>query len=677
MPATKRALAQADTNAILPPKKKNKKHVVSGSNYESKSKEELVEILKGRFMPSNGTKEMLIRRLRENEGHVAPINSGKTERRKSARIEAVNHNAKILEGCEEGLKTVKNKASGASSAPTVEKPPAESSRNNTSAPQKSANGNQLDYRTKDNSKLRTLLRDWRVMDPQEVESMDRPSMIERLERHVMRGYGDSYDQLSPKNLSKLLKNRGLPTQGAKNKNVAIESLRMDDRSDRDTGNRDEYYMHHKLLSDEMDIERYEKLNAWINNPTKAYGDLDLELLNELWGVRDMGYLDDDCDIEKCLEKDDRKRKGKAGKLAHEQEQRDKISKALEKMKRDYKISRAKLEEKIGQAIPDSEIVKKYGLSSSQAPVSPKSVQELGAIDYQSLSMNDLREMCTSRGIQVKLHDRKQDLQKKLCNNDEEDKIAEENSSEPESEPLDNETAQEPLNDSSIYAEKDNSMLRCLLRARNLQVSGTREEMIHRLDTSPYNYESYSSEKLALVLKDRHLANAKYGSKEIKIERLKNSDKAICDRGSYNDAKLTVRVKLREDGIQAKEQALKVLSDPGPSYENLKSDALRELASVFGLSKHGENGAMIKRLQANDQKLNLKGGDKTIVHDAIKKLTDSLKAQKDECDKARKELEESVGHPVLDVSAATKRHNAISNRDNEIVNSYQPARKPRP
>ncbi|KAJ8060026.1 hypothetical protein OCU04_011637 [Sclerotinia nivalis] len=165
-------------------------------------------------MPSNGMKNIL--RLKENEGCVASKASGKTERRKYARIEAAEYGAKIGERREEGLKavwSVKNKALSSPSAPIVKKSPARSSRNKAPAPQQSSNGNQIGSRRKDNSKLRALLRDWRVIEPQELEGMDRMAMIESLERHEMRGYGDDYEILNSEQLSTLLSARLLRCSG--------------------------------------------------------------------------------------------------------------------------------------------------------------------------------------------------------------------------------------------------------------------------------------------------------------------------------------------------------------------------------------------------------------------------------------------------------------------------------
>ncbi|TGO49310.1 hypothetical protein BCON_0214g00260 [Botryotinia convoluta] len=198
-----------------------------------------------------------------------------------------------------------------------------------------------------------------------------------------------------------------------------------------------------------------------------------------------------------------------------------------------------------------------------------------------------------------------------------------------------------MSSDSPYAKKDNSMLRVLLRDRHLQISGTREEMIHRLETSPYNYESYTSEELSLILKDRHLTNASCGSKEIKIERLKNSDDAFYDSAKFEDTQLYVQLNLGEIFIKDKEQALKALSDLNVSVGDLGSSALH----------------------------------KTAMRDAIDKLAASLKTRKDEYSKAKEDLEKSIGHPVLDIAMVMGRYNAIMRRDYEIVNSYQPIHKP--
>ncbi|KAB8288834.1 hypothetical protein EYC80_010737 [Monilinia laxa] len=230
---------------------------------------------------------------------------------------------------------------------------------------------------------------------------------------------------------------------------------------------------------------------------------------------------------------------------------------------------------------------------------------------------------------------------------------------------------------SIYAQKDNSMLRSLLRNRNLQVSGTREEMIHRLEISPYNYESYTSEELSLILKNRDLKKTNYGSKETKIQRLKNSDEELFDRSNQKETGLYIDLDIRRWIVNVEEQVLKALGNPGTDYETLDFFVLNVLVRARALPIQGDREAVIKRFRADDEKPSSKSKDKAFMRDAIKNLTASLKKHKRACDKAKRDLENSLGHPVLDIATVMKVHKAVDKRDGEITNSYQPVHKPGP
>ncbi|KAF7918948.1 hypothetical protein BELL_0596g00080 [Botrytis elliptica] len=746
MPPTKRPLAQADTNVILPPKKKHKeKNVTLSDDHASKSKGELVEMLKDRSMPINGTKDVLIQRLRDNDGHVALMDSGKAERRKSARIDAAEQSAKINERREEGLKdlwTVKNKALTSPSAPIAEKASAKSSRNAAAVPSQSSHGHRINYRTKDNSKLRALLRDWRVMQPEEVESMDRMAMIERLERHEMRGYGDDYESLTCDQLSTLLSARMLPCSGV-TKAARIERLRYDDALDRDNGNLEEYSLYTHLVICQNEILRYEQLMNWVEGEEgeKLYQDLEVAGLKSLMDLRQQGrkikVVCEDSELIGWLQADDQKLARKK-KVEISTLMGCEVPAELERWEKKLADTRMDLESRIGHSLPAE--VPMYESSKYDVPVVTKKTGDRGGLDYdpkktnwglfsawelcriakkkgapgygtkdamikwletgileyEDMHLESLREQCWRRLVPQYSNDDKAALIERLKLLDKYIKDSEESSARETSEPTGAENDEESsveqadeivpvaepstigtVSSDSPYAKKDNSMLRVLLRDRHLQISGTREEMIHRLETSPYNYESYTSEELSLILKDRHLTNASHGSKESKIERLKNSDEAFYDSANFEDTQLYVQLNLGERFIKDKEQALKALSDPNISYEKLDSSALRELASALGLSPHSGAKTVIKQLHANDQKSTLEGKGNTAMRDAIDELTASLKTRKEEYNKAKEELEKSIGHPVLDIAIVMGRYNAILRRDHEIVDNYQPIRKPGP
>ncbi|KAA8574343.1 hypothetical protein EYC84_005829 [Monilinia fructicola] len=130
-------------------------------------------------------------------------------------------------------------------------------------------------------------------------------------------------------------------------------------------------------------------------------------------------------------------------------------------------------------------------------------------------------------------------------------------------------------------------------------------------------------------------------------------------------------------MDGKEQALEALSNPGIDYETLASLALNELARARGLSEKGDREAVIKRLRADDQKPNSKSKDKAFMRDAMKKLKASLKTHRETYDKAKKDLEKNIGHPILDITTALGRHKVVYKRDHEITKSYQPVHKSGP
>ncbi|TGO67727.1 hypothetical protein BOTNAR_0036g00020 [Botryotinia narcissicola] len=393
MPPTKLPLAQVDTNVILPPKKKQKEtDAILSDDHASKSKGELVELLKERSMPSNETKDVLIQRLRDNDGHVAPMDPGKTERRKSARIDASEQRTKITQRREEGLKdlwTVKNKALASPSAPIAETSSAISERNTAAVPSQSSHGHRINYRTKDNSKLRALLRDWRVMQPEEVESMDRMAMIERLERHEMRGYGDDYESLTCDQLSTLLSARLLPSSGV-TKAARMERLRYDDALDRDNGNLEERSLYTHLVICQNEIQRYEQMLNWVYDEEgeKLYQDLGVAHLRSLVDLRQQGrkikIVCDDSELIEWLEADDqklaRKKKVEVSSLMGCE-----VPEELERWEKKLADTRVELESRIGH--PLSAEVSMHESSKYDVPVVTKKAGDRGVLDCDPKKTN--------------------------------------------------------------------------------------------------------------------------------------------------------------------------------------------------------------------------------------------------------------------------------------------------
>ncbi|TGO28146.1 hypothetical protein BPAE_0031g00110 [Botrytis paeoniae] len=634
MPPTKRPLGQADTNAILPPKKKHKeKDVTLSDDHASKSKGELVEMLKERSMPSNGTKDVLIQRLRDNEGHVAAKDSGKTERRKSARIDAAEQSVKITERREEGLKdlwTFKNKALATPSAPIAEKSSATSSRNTAAVLSQSSHGHRTNYRTKDNSKLRALLRDWR--------------RYKQLMNWVEGEEGDkSYQDLEVAGLRSLM---DLRQQGRKTKFVCEDSELIDwlEADDQKLARKNKVEIS-TLMGSEVPAE----LKRWENKLADTRADLESRIGHPLPAEvpTDESSKHDVPVVTK--------KAGDQGSLNYDPK---KTNWGLFSA---WELCRIAME----KGAPG------YGTKDAMIKW-----LETGILEYEDMHLESLREQCWKRLVPQYSNDDKAALIERLKILDKHNKDSEESSTRETSKTTDAENIDQGSVEQAdeIFPVVEPSTI-VLLRDRHLQISGTREETIHRLETSPYNYESYTSEELSLILKDRHLTNASYGSKEIKSERLKNSDEALYDSAKLEDTQLYVQLNLREKFIKDKEQALKALSDPNVSYEKLDSSALRELATALGLSPHSGEKIVIKQLHANDQKLKLEGKDRTAMSDAINKLIASLETRKDEYNKAKEDLDKSIGHPVLDIAIVMGRYNAIMRRDHEIVNSYQPIHKP--
>jgi hypothetical protein len=66
-----------------------------------------------------------------------------------------------------------------------------------------------------------------------------------------------------------------------------------------------------------------------------------------------------------------------------------------------------------------------------------------------------------------------------------------------------------------YGKKDNSRLRTFLLDRGMSTSGTRDELIERLENSSIDYESLPSEQLTEMLKRRDVKNSATGRKAVK------------------------------------------------------------------------------------------------------------------------------------------------------------------
>lgn len=148
-----------------------------------------------------------------------------------------------------------------------------------------------------------------------------------------------------------------------------------------------------------------------------------------------------------------------------------------------------------------------------------------------------------------------------------------------------------------YSNKDNSKLRRFLSERYLSTSGTREELIKRLENSSINYEDITSAQLSEMLKGRHVTMSAQGTKEYKIQRLRLNDKVERDTGTSEESVLYGTLSAMEYILQ---EAL-AKRDVTSNYSTLKPKQLSALLERRKLSQSGTQATLIKRLQTDDRK----------------------------------------------------------------------------
>ncbi|ESZ97129.1 hypothetical protein SBOR_2487 [Sclerotinia borealis F-4128] len=439
MAPPKRPLGQVDTNPILPLEKRNKGKdnndgILEGEKREGKRAEkrgqengegrgESMEIL---------TKKELIMLLK-------------------GRGLSINHGAKESAGGEMGGKTAataQNRESAASTPPIVEESHANSSRNKISASKPSGNENQLDYRTKDDSKLRTLLRDWRVMEPKEVESIwysgrDDSSLrdlsiqlrILQLRRTLPYTQKPPPDKYQPRR------------QFGRNKKLRAARFCG-------TGKKDEEQVL-KVLSD----------------PTIPYETLEYLGSHRLAITRGLSTLGVNEAIIKRLRVDDQKPESKSKDKQYMSNAIERLT-ALTKRHTDaYDKMKKKLEERVGHPIKDiaavirhfealckrdqgivdnyqptrkpappcdydwkashwanrstrelQDICQRRGTQLSGSKASMIKYLETGVIDYENLYNASLEGMCTQRGIKYKWNETRLDLAGKLRETDDKELV---------------------------------------------------------------------------------------------------------------------------------------------------------------------------------------------------------------------------------------------------------------
>lgn len=199
-----------------------------------------------------------------------------------------------------------------------------------------------------------------------------------------------------------------------------------------------------------------------------------------------------------------------------------------------------------------------------------------------------------------------------------------------------------------YKTKDNSKLRTLLFDRCISTSGSREELIARLEKYSFDYNTYTSEELTEIMKRRHLTNTG-GPKAIKVQRLILNDNLDRDTGNSEDMMSYVRTNVSQDILEElvrKQEAILVSGDQ--SYSSWSLGKLGALLEKRKLSRSGNKDAMIARLRSNDQR----------------KLAKDIAAAKKKYLTLKQQLEAQIGHPV-DATEALWKENDVNVVDHQI------------
>lgn len=185
-----------------------------------------------------------------------------------------------------------------------------------------------------------------------------------------------------------------------------------------------------------------------------------------------------------------------------------------------------------------------------------------------------------------------------------------------------------------YKTKDNSKLRVLLSDRLLPTSGTRKELISRLEKSSFDYNTYSSEQLTELLKARHVTNAATGPKHVKIQRLVLNDAVDRDTANWDDTKLYVDADVKKwslDLLVARQGAILSGAEKPYSTSTWTLKKLGALLKERKLPLAGTREEIVERLQSCDRQ----------------RLTEDIAKARGEFHSAKERLEKQVGHPVED------------------------------
>ena len=295
----------------------------------------------------------------------------------------------------------------------------------------------IEYRNKDNSKLRTFLHDRNLRT-----CGTRQELISRLENSSI-----NYEELSSEQITEMLKRRHLTMSSLGNKQAKIERLRLNDEVDRDTGNSGDSILYANLSVAEMIlVEKGERLA----NLENSYTLLDPTKLPSLLQRRNLSTSGSKSVLLKRLQNDERKT----------------ITKEVEAAQVKYDIAKLELESKTGRSVNLTESFKKednltaldyrtqnraqearrkvsicdYNWKESHwadrrerelaeicsrrgmPGYGPKAAMlkwlDTGDLEYEDMYTSGLTSICMERGLECRNRDKKVDLIRRLREADE-------------------------------------------------------------------------------------------------------------------------------------------------------------------------------------------------------------------------------------------------------------------
>ena len=206
----------------------------------------------------------------------------------------------------------------------------------------------------------------------------------------------------------------------------------------------------------------------------------------------------------------------------------------------------------------------------------------------------------------------------------------------------------------VYHTKDNSKLRAFLIDRDLPTTGTRKELINRLENSSINYEDFLSDELTEMLKRRGMTMSTQGTKKYKIERLRINDKLDRDTGNHEESRLYGRACAHEDIINMDLGEQEYLAKH--PYSSKKIAQLQNLLSSRKLSQTGSQAKLIKRLEDYDR--------------------ERVEKHKRDFALIKQELETRIGHPI-NVLESSLEEDKIFRLDSRLQSTAKKARPNKP